>query len=237
MPPLFRRRQVWLPTFSGAIVLVAVAAALAIALLPRLGPFLAPTEHARGGDGRGARTLIVEGWLDDDALADAIALAQSGRYERVVTSGGPIETWREIQPWPSYAERAADHLRRHGVRATPVVAVPAPALAQDRSFLSAVVVRDWALAQGLSLDAVDVYSASVHARRSRLVYRMAFGDAVEIGIVAAPPQRYRLDRWWATSEGSKAVLGELLGLAWTKCCFWPATPAPAGRGAPAKSPA
>ena len=237
MPPLFRRRQVWLPTFRGAVVIVAVAVVLAVALLPRLGPYLAPTEHARGADGRGARTLIVEGWLDDDALVDAIALARSGRYERVVTSGGPIESWREIQPWPSYAERAADHLRRHGVPEPPVVAVPAPATAQDRSFLSAVVVRDWAIAQGLALDAVDVYSAGVHARRSRLVYRMAFGDDVEVGIVAAPPQRYRLDRWWQASEGAKAVVGELLSLAWTKCCFWPPPRSPADRVVPPRTPA
>jgi hypothetical protein len=236
VPSLFRRRQVWLPTLWGALLMLAVALALGVALLPRLGLHLAPTEHARGADGRGARTLIVEGWLDDDALADAIALAQSGRYERVVTSGGPIEAWREIQPWPTYAERAADHLRRHGVR-TQVIAVPAPAATQERSYLSAVVVRDWARAQGVSLAAVDLYSAGVHARRSRLVYRMAFGADVEIGIVAAPPQRYRLDRWWATSEGAKAVLGELLGLAWTKCCFWPAQRAPAGHIAEPKTPA
>ena len=234
---MFRRRQVWLPTFWGVIVALAVALAVAAALLPRLGGYLSPTERALGSDGRGARTLVVEGWLDDDALADAIAVVQGGRYERVVTSGGPIETWRAIQPWPSFAERAAHHLRRHGVGATPVVAVPAPASEQDRSYVSAVVVRDWARRQGLSLDAVDVVSAGVHARRSRLVYRMAFGIDVEVGIVAVPPHRYRIDRWWATSEGTKAVLGELLSLAWTKCCFWPATDMPAQRGGPPKTPA
>ena len=41
---------------------------------------------------------------------------------------------------------------------------------------------------------------------------MAFGPGVEIGIFAARPRRYDLERWWATSEGAKAVLGELLGL-------------------------
>jgi len=222
LPKLFRRRQVWLPTFAGTLVLLTVALGLCALLLPRLGFDLAPTEPALGVDGRGARTLVVEGWLDDDDLAGAIPLATSGQYQRVITSGGPIQTWRELQPWPSYAERAADYLRRHGVRERPVIAVPAPELAQERSYLSAVVVRDWARAEGLSLAAIDVFSAGVHARRSRLVYRMAFGPAVEVGIVAAPPQRYRLDRWWQTSEGAKAVLGELLGLAWTKCCFWPA---------------
>jgi hypothetical protein len=236
VPKLFRRRHVWLPTVWGAIVLLAIGAALGVAALSQLGGYLAPTRFAVGSDGRGARTLVVEGWLDDDALEDAAALARSGRYDRVVTSGGPIETWREIQPWPTYADRAADYLLRHGVRETPVIAVPAPGLEQDRSYLSAAVVRDWARTQGPSLATIDVFSASVHARRSRLVYRMAFGPGVDIGIVAAPPRRYRLDRWWVTSEGTKAVMSEALSLAWTKCCFWPGEePAAGSKPPPARS--
>src|SRR5205085_9984165 len=126
--PLFRRRQVWLPTVWGALLLLGIVVLLGAATLPRLGDYLAPSEPAVGGDGRGARTLIVEGWLDDDALDQAIVVARRGRYERVVTSGGPIHSWREIQPWPTYAERAADHLRRHGLRDVPVFAVATPAL-------------------------------------------------------------------------------------------------------------
>jgi len=237
LPKLFRRRQVWLPTFWGTAVVLAVVLALGALLLPHLGRYLAPSELAAGSDGRGARTLVVEGWLDDDALGDAIELVRSGRYERIVTSGGPIETWREIQRWPTYAERAADYLRRHDVRDTPVFAAPAPELVQERSFLSAVFVREWLRAREPSLAALDVFSADVHARRSRLVYRMAFGPGVDIGIVAAPPHRWRLDRWWSTSEGAKAVLGELLSLAWTKCCFWPAAAGtPEERGSAPKTP-
>jgi hypothetical protein len=221
---MFRRRAVWLPTVWGLIVLVAIAAMFAIALLPRLGDYLAPTDRAVGSDGRGARLLVVEGWLDDDALDDAIVFARSGGYERVVTSGGPIEAWRELQPWPTFAERAADYLRRHGAGTPPVVAAPAPETTQDRSYLSALVVRDWARREGLSLAAIDVFSAGVHARRSRLVYRMAFGSGVAVGIVAAPPRGYALERWWSTSDGAKTVVGELLALAWTKCCFWPVDP-------------
>ncbi len=231
MPQLLRRRQVWLPTVWGALVVLAVATALAVVVVPRLGTYLAPTERA-GGDGRAARILVVEGWLDDDALDDALPLARSGRYERIVTSGGPIETWRELQPWPTYAERAADHLRRHGGGGIAVVAAPAPALEQDRSYRSAVVVRDWLRAEGVAPPAIDVFSAGVHARRSRLVYRMAFGPDVDVGIVAAPPRRWRLDRWWKTSEGTKAVLDELLSLAWTKCCFWPARDEAAAKSSP-----
>lgn len=236
MPSMFRRRQIWLPTWWGALLLIIVVVALALIALGHLASYLAADAPAAGRDGRAARTLIVEGWLEEDALEDAIAVIARGRYERVLTSGGPIEGWREDQRWPTYAERAADYLRRHG--ANQVVALAAPKSTQDRSFLSAVVVRDWLRQQGSALDTVDLFSGSVHARRSRLVYRIAFGPEVEIGVFAAPPRRYSLDRWWATSEGAKAVLDEAIGLAWTKCCFWPSAPgSPEERPALPKSPA
>ena len=237
MPILFRRREVWLPTWRAGLLLVAFVAVMAIAALRHLGTYLAPDEPAAGRDGRGARTLVVEGWLDEDALDDAIAVIARGRYERVVTSGGPIESWRDVQRWPSYADRAADYVRRR-VGSVPVVAVPAPASAQDRTFLSAVIVRDWLNQQGAAADAIDLFSGGVHARRSRLVYRLAFGPDVEVGIFAARPRRYPLERWWSTSDGAKAAIGELLSLGWTSCCFWP--PAPGSheeRWAVPKSPA
>ena len=99
-----------------------------------------------------------------------------------------------------------------------------PTSAQDRTFLSAVVVRDWLRRQGGTTDAVDLFSGGVHARRSRLVFRMAFGPEVDVGVFAAAPRRYALERWWTTSEGAKAVLGEAIGLAWTACCFAPPAP-------------
>ena len=202
------------------LLFVAVAIALVLLGLRHLGSWLAPDAPAAGRDGAGARTLVVEGWLDQDALDDALALIARHRYERIVTSGGPLDGWREDQRWPSYAERAADYLRRHGAP-VPVTALPAPASAQDRSFLSAVVVRDGLQRQGVAPDAIDLFSGGVHARRSRLVYRLAFGPEVEIGVIAARPRQYALERWWSTSDGAKATVGELLGIAWTSCCFWP----------------
>ena len=224
MPSMFRRRQIWVPTWWGALVLVVVLASAAFVALRNLANFLAVDAPATARDGRGARTLVVEGWLDEDALDAAIALIARGRYERVVASGGPIESWRESQAWPTYAERAADYLRRHGVTAIPVVAVSAPEAAQDRTFISATVVRDWLRREAGAVDAVDLFSGSVHARRSRLVFAMAFGPQVDVGIFAAPPRRYSLETWWTTSEGAKAVLNEAIALAWTACCFSPREP-------------
>jgi hypothetical protein len=221
LPTLFRRREMWLPTWQGSLLLGAVAVAGVVLALRHVGPYLAVDAPAVGRDGHGAPTLVVEGWLEEDGLDQALAALAQGRDQRVVTSGGPIEGWREGQRFGSYAERAADYLRRHGAGAMPVVAAPAPASLQDRTFLSAVVVRDRLRQEGVAATSIDLFSASVHARRSRLTYRLAFGPDVEVGVRAAVPKRYALDRWWATSDGAKATFGELVSLAWTACCFWP----------------
>ena len=237
MPALFRRRQVWLPTWQGALLLVVVVAAASLIALRHLASYLAAQDPATTRDGGGARTLIVEGWLDEDSLEAAIAVIGRSRYERVIVSGGPIDGWREGQSWPTYAERAADYLRRHGVASIPVVAVAAPESAQDRTFLSAVVVREWLRRQGGTIDAVDLFSGGVHARRSRLVFQMAFGPEVDVGVLAAAPRRYALERWWTTSDGVKAVLDEAISLAWTACCFAPPPGSHEARSPVPRSPA
>lgn len=205
-----------MPTPWGWALLLAVLAAAAFACGAGAYGFLAPTQPARG-----ARVLVVEGWIESSALDEAAALARRGRYEHVLTTGGPIDEWLGLPPppWPSYAQRAAAHLGSRGIAG--VVAVPSPPVALERTFTSAVAVREWARRTGTRLDAIDLVSADAHARRSRMLYRMALGDAAEVGVIAAEPHRYDARRWWAGSEGAKRVLGEAIGLAWTVCCFWP----------------
>lgn len=219
---LFRRRQVWLPTFQGWLLLLGLAAALFAALVLGIGSLLSVSDPATGPDGHGARTLVIEGWLAEDDLAQAVAVIRRGNYKRVLTSGGPIESWNDARVWKTFAERAAGYLRAQGQ--ADVTAISAPESAQDRTFLSAVKVREWAQQSGVKLDAIDLYSAGAHARRSRALYRMALGPAVEVGVLASTPHGYDPHRWWATSDGAKTVVSEALSLVWTKCCFWPPPP-------------
>jgi hypothetical protein len=221
LPALFRRREVWLPTWRGVLLLLIVAAAVVVALAINAYALLAPNQPATGRPGVGARTLVVEGWLDQAELQQAVVAVRTGHYDRVLTTGGPIASWTEGVEWIDSAARVAEYLRKSGVAGVPVISVPAPLSAQDRSYLSAVMVREWAQRSGVALESVDVFTAGVHARRSWLVYRIALGDEVEVGVLAARPTEYDV-RWWTSSAGTKATLGETLSLAWTKCCFWPA---------------
>lgn len=203
------------------LLLLVVFAAVVVTLGLNAYALLAPNQPASGRGGTGARTLVVEGWLDRAELQQAVAAVRAGHYERVLTTGAPIASWTEGAQLIDSAARTAIYLRTNGVASVPVISVPAPLSMQDRSYLSAIMVRDWAQQTGVALDAIDLFTAGVHARRSWLVYRMALGDEVEVGVLAARPTEYD-ERWWASSAGTKATLGETLSLAWTKCCFWPA---------------
>ena len=216
---LFRRRQVWLPTLWGWLVFLLAAAAAIVVAGRYVHSFLSPNEPAAQ-----ARILVVEGWIDGEGLDQAVAAFRTGRYERVVTTGGPIETWLNFRDSSNYADWAASYLRTHGLADTQVTPVSAPASAQDRTFLSAVKVREWAAQQRLALDALDVFSAGPHARRSRMLYRMAFGPKVQVGVMAARSQEYDDGHWWRTSAGAKSVFSETISLLWTTCCFYAASP-------------
>ena len=222
MVALFRRRHVWLPTIWGLLLLAGVLLAAGVALVASVPPFLAVTEPARGADGHGARLLIVEGWLTDAELDQAVAAFRRGRYEHIVTTGGPIEQWLGVPvPWQTFAERGARYLAAHGLADAVITAVPAPASRQERTYTSAVAVRERAAHSRMRLAAVDVLTVGVHARRSRLLFRAALGPQVEVGVIAARPSEFDAQHWWASSAGTKLVLGETVSLAWTACCFWP----------------
>jgi hypothetical protein len=209
---------VWLPTVWGWLALLLVAAACVAYAVRNVYAFLATTEPV------GARTLVVEGWLPSGELEQAIAAFRAGGYARMVTTGGPISNEFERNGAATYAERARSYLVRNGVAAEAVIAVPTPASAQDRSFLSAVMVRDWAARAGAAAEPLDVFSSGVHSRRSRAVYRLAFGPKVEIGVFAATPNRPSPERWWHTSTGVKEVPSEALSWLWTTLFFHPGPP-------------
>ena len=216
-PVLARRREFWLPTIWGWLVLLLMGAATIVFVARNLHSFLAINEPV------GARVLVIEGWLRQPQLDEAAAVFRSGRYERILTTGGPIHYWPDSHGPATFAERAADYLKRRLPDAS-ITAVPAPDLMRNRTFLTAVVVREWAKRSGLNFEALDVFSAGAHARRSRILYRSAFGPKIKVGVFAVKSPDYDADAWWRTSHGAEEVVQQAIALLWVQCCFWPPSP-------------
>jgi DUF218 domain len=213
----FRQRQVWMPTISGWVFLLFFFVVTSILLAINLYTFLAPNEPV------GARVLVVEGWLDSWGLDQAIEAFKKGKYERIVTTGGPASGLGR-SPDANYAVLAAEYLKDHGVPSDLIAAVPSPSSAQERTFLSAVTFRESSKRLGITLDAIDVYSVGPHARRSRLLFQMALGPKVRVGVLAARPGGFDSKAWWRSSNGVEQMFFETFGFVWVKCCFWPGPP-------------
>ena len=197
LPSLTARRLVRLPTVWGWLLLLVSMVAASWAAASRVYPFLAVTELAPG-----ARTLVVEGWIDAAELEDVAPFLRGHRYERVLVTGGPVLAWADTQVLVSSAERAAVYLRRHGVDAPPVIAVPAPASAQDRTFLSAVMVREWAAREHVALDAFD----AARWWRSSAAAKSVLGETIGLAWTTCcfwPPEPgSHAERWAAPPPAS-----------------------------------
>jgi len=214
-PALFRRRAIWIPTIWGWLLALAIVAGALLSVGRCIHPFLALDEPVD------APLLVIEGWMAPEELDQAMVRFRNGNYRQVITTGGPVPVNHFFQNPVSYAELARDYLVRRGLKADVVTAVPAPESAQDRTFLSAVMVREQLKRSGQTVAAMNVYSSGVHSRRTRAVYQMAFGPDVRVGILAARPTAYDPEAWWTTSVGAKTVVMEAISWVWTMLFFHP----------------
>jgi len=212
LPVFFRRRSLVVPTLPGGLLLLGLSAAATGMLLFNAAAFLAIDEPVDG------EYLVIEGWLGKGELRQAYRVFGAHGYRLAIVSGGPISDEFNTGP-DNFAVRARQYLLSIGFPQQKLIAVPAPFSAQERTFLSAVMVRNWFLDNSLAVKSLDIFSADVHARRSRDLYRLAFGDDVEVGVYAAESNDFELNRWWRTSDAARSVGAELIGWLYVKCCF------------------
>lgn len=203
-----------MPTFLGFIAICILLICFSFLAIKNIAFFLSKQAPVERG------FLVVEGWLDSAALLAAINVYKSGKYQYMVTTGGSINVTHKSE-FDNYAEASAAVMLKKGIDKSELIVLPTPDSAQNRTFLSAVIVRDWLLDNHISNRYLDVFSADVHARRTHILYKMALGAEYNIGIIAANPSEFDLQYWWRTSVGAKSVVTELVGLLWVQCCFNP----------------
>ncbi|MBI5690265.1 MAG: YdcF family protein [Verrucomicrobia bacterium] len=202
-----------LPTGRGLAVLAVFCLAGALVAVRGVYPFLAVTERL------GTEVLVVEGWVPDFALRAGWEEYRRGGYRELLLTGGPLERGSPLFAYGNHAEVARETLVRFGAAAEVLRAVPAPAVRKDRTYASALALRDWMRKQGRLPQAINVLTTDVHARRTRLLFERAFGSEVGIGIVATPDERFDAARWWRSSMGVRTVLDEVIGYVYARCLF------------------
>jgi uncharacterized SAM-binding protein YcdF (DUF218 family) len=96
-------------------------------------------------------------------------------------------------------------------------------MSRDRTYSSAIALRDWFREHNMSVHGINVVTEDVHARRTRLLFQEALGPGVEVGIISVPNPDYDASHWWRFSEGVREVMSEGIAYIYAKFFFWPAS--------------
>jgi len=185
-------------------------------LLLTVHPFLATTRKVD------ANILVVEGWVHDYVIRAAAKEFSSGAYQRVFSTGGP-STGSGGYTWDAdtSASVGASQLRAVGVAPASVQMVPSHVIGRDRTYYSAIALRDWFRERNVSVGSFNIVAESTHSRRTWLLFQEAFGDKVKVGVIAVQNPDYDPKRWWRSSDGFRDVVSEAIAYFYAKLFFHP----------------
>jgi uncharacterized SAM-binding protein YcdF (DUF218 family) len=213
---LLTRKERWGLSLKGYLmvfVFILLAGLITFLFIP---PFLSVTRPVD------SNVLVVEGWVHDFTVDAAVAEFKKGKYDHVFSTGGPIEgQGGYINDFNTYASIGADKLLKKGMPDGSVQMVPSHVLDRDRTYSSAIALRDWFHDHNLSVKSINVVTEDAHARRTRLLFQKAFGKEVKVGIISIPNPDYDAKQWWRYSEGVREVIGESLAYVYARFFFWP----------------
>lgn len=200
----------WRGRLALAVLLVAVCGLTVITVHP----FLAVTDRVS------SRILVIEGWALATTAKQAVEEFRSGAYEKAIlvrpvfSTDDPYKSGRY-----SMGHWLVTLLVQQGVPEEQLTTLFPIVVERDRTYNSALAVKQWLAEQGLSRQSFNVATLGPHARRSRLLYQKAFGESWEIGIIALRNLEYDPAHWWRTSEGVREVIGEWIAYVYARFFF------------------
>src|SRR5437016_3458948 len=213
---LFNRKERWSLSWRGRLILASALLLVGALIFKGVYPFLAITHRVN------ANILVVEGWIHEHAIRAAVKEFQTNQYQRVFTTGGPVVgTGGYINDFYTSASVGADLLKKNGLANGSVQMVPSRVMDRDRTYGSAVALRNWFREHDMAVSSIDVVTEDIHARRTRLLFQEALGKNINVGIIAVPKPDYDARRWWRYSEGVRQVLAESIAYIYARFFFYP----------------
>jgi hypothetical protein len=205
------RRLTWL----GWLLMIILIAGAFFAFFANLYPFLATNKTPHAG------VMIVEGWIHDFALRDAVDMYAKGDYSKIVCTGTPIETGSYIQQYNSYPEMTAARLLKMGIPEEQIIVTIADENKKDRTYMAAVALREGIMAYNIREIDMHLVTVGPHGRRSRMLFKKALGKDYRIGVTCLQDSAYDADEWYKCSEGVRSVIGEFIAYVYARLFFHP----------------
>jgi uncharacterized SAM-binding protein YcdF (DUF218 family) len=212
---LLVRRECWRLSIRGKVACLLLALVCVAALRQGVFPFLALNDRAS------TEVLVLEGWMPAYVVNQVAPQAVSGSYRQILIARPLYAGRTEYESGEALAKYVAESLIKLGVPRERVHIVFSEASDRDRTYRSAMAVRNWMEKQGLDVHAIDVGTLGPHARRSRLLFQRAFGKDVRVGVISFEDQDYDPAHWWRSSAGVREVPFEMVAYLYVKFLFKP----------------
>mgnify|MGYP003714808881 CR=1 FL=1 len=177
--------------------------------------FLAPEQPPQRG------LMVIEGWMHDFALDEAVRMYRAGDYSKIISTGVPIETGSYIQSFKTYSEMTTARLLKLGVDSSEIITAIGAEAQTDRTYEAAQALRHYIMAYNLTEKDIHLVTTGPHGRRSHLLFRKALGKEYHIGVTCLDKSSYNAKDWYKSSEGVRSVIGELIAYTYAKFFFFP----------------
>jgi hypothetical protein len=201
---LLIRRECWTLSLKARLIGLLACILTFIVVVERIHGFLSITQRTSG------EFLIVEGWIPTYAMREAKEVFERGGYQRILTCGTPVIDDSGGESHVTYADWGASKLVKFGASPDQIQPIPAPMPLKDRTYTSAVAVKAWLDAKNLHPKSIDLITLGTHGRRSRMLFKKAFGPDIKVGVISLPNATYDKDHWWRSSAGVREVLDEAI---------------------------
>jgi hypothetical protein len=213
---ILKRKERWGLSWRGWLLVSSAGLVTAYFALLNIHPFLAVTHRVN------TNILVVEGWVHRYSIRTGVEEFKTGSYQRVFTTGGPVEGGEGYtNDYNTSASVGAESLRNLGVPDDLVQMVPSHVVGRERTYSSAVALRDWFREHNTPVHSINVLTEDAHARRTLFLYQKAFGKNVAVGVIAVSNPNYDPTRWWRYSDGVREVIGESIAYIYARFFFWP----------------
>jgi len=168
-----------------------------------------------------AKTLVVEGWIEDYALKNALQFYEENNYKHLIVTGLPITQWHDYVTYKNTAEGAIAVMKGYGFQDTIYQAVIPLSVTINRTYNTAVATRLLFEKHPEFGKAFNIYSVGVHTRRTHLLFERAFGEDYNIGILADTDRTFDPKYWWHSSKGFRNVSNEFVAFNYVWAFFHP----------------
>jgi len=212
---IFRRKTCVRPTLFGWIIILVALVVLFRISLVGIYYFLNVNKPVNSS------TLVIEGWVPSYAIKAALKYYDENNYDRIIVTGLPIVNYEFISPYKSTAQATILALKYFGYKDSIYVADIPTNIFIDRTYNTAVATRMLFDENKNWPKNFNVYSVGVHSRRSRFMFRKAFGSDYDIGVIAHRDQTFIPKYWWKSSKGFRNVSNEFVATMYVMLFFHP----------------